>query len=157
MRYAQRHRVPPKPPWYNKVSRGTCRWCNEPIVLPDGSPDRRRHWHPWCVRQYQWIFFPQVTARIIFERDEGICRACGKLLARRCRLTRSERHPYRHVPSEPFEVDHIIPLVDHPGDPEDPWAAWRFANLQLLCVPCHKAKTAREARERAERKSACTK
>ena len=29
MRYAQRHRVPPKPPWYNKVSRGTCRACGK--------------------------------------------------------------------------------------------------------------------------------
>lgn len=38
---------------------GTCRWCGDPILHPDGRPDRRRRWHQHphdprgCLAEYR--------------------------------------------------------------------------------------------------------
>lgn len=55
----------------------------------------------------------------VLDRDGWRCRTCGK--------------------AGRLEVDHVIPLEEHPGqDPYDP------AGLQTLCRRCHADKSAAE-------------
>lgn len=152
---------------------GSCRWCGDPILRPDGQPDRRRTWHPDCVTAYQLAAgWPDVIRRIAWRQDQGVCRACGHdLLAARLRVVGQAMwrriRLLEGVPSIPhwwvpevrdsgscrgvtfppctrWHADHRVPLAD--GGTHD------APNLQVLCVPCHKAKTALEATTRAARR-----
>src|SRR5215472_7428572 len=73
-----RHRTIPPPPRRKRrelegVLYSICRLCNEPIRKPDGSPDRRRGWHPACVELYLSAQSTQQLRRIVFRRDQGVC------------------------------------------------------------------------------------
>jgi len=130
------HRDPPKPIGWNNPTKGTCRFCSEPILNEDGSINTRTYWHPICVIDYKMIYWPGVTRQAVWMRDEGRCAVCSH----RC-STRG---------SDVWHLDHIQPLIESKGNIE----FWKMGNLQTLCQTCHKAKTSREATERAAARKA---
>ncbi len=170
------HRRPPKPPWWNDPGcrGGVCRWCNRPT---GGGC-----WHTACLRQFKSLFWWGVVRLLVWERDQGICRECGKSMATVCLLHRvwepgdpgrvwepedlgvSIRHlGYKFAD---YHVDHIRPLADWPplsmdwdaitdmcAEAPAIYARFGLDNLQLLCEDCHKTKTAEEAGRRAGRKA----
>lgn len=72
----------------------------------------------------------------VFERDKGVCAACG-VLASTSRW------------GNDWDADHIVPV--HQGG-----GGCGLDNYQTLCKPCHKEKTGRNAKKRAaSRKAGC--
>lgn len=111
----------------DSLGRTLCRGCGKVVTKP------RRTWcSDECYRLYNG-FRPQ-----IYERDNGICQICGRVMER--------RNPW--ILPEEANVDHIIPLVD--GGKH----SWN--NMQLLCVDCHKRKTAKEASKRSQKNKRLT-
>ena len=55
-----------------------------------------------------------------YERDEGRCVKCGKLLAG----------------VREYNVDHIVSITDYSSDE----LKYDLSNLQTLCIPCHNNK-----------------
>lgn len=131
-KYRMDHRIPPKPTSYDSAPKGTCRWCNTPILGKTGKPNVRASWHPKCVNEYKLIHWPGVTRRAVFKRDRGVCASCGHQCARKGK--------------DVWHMDHIKPLIESLGDLK----FWKLPNLQTLCQRCHFAKTGREATARAE-------
>lgn len=107
---------------------GTCRWCGDAILRDDGTPNRRRNWHPECVEEYK-NSWPHEWRRAVGERDGGVCAAC----------------PAGTPPHERWEADHVLPLIDG-GD-------WSLGNAQTLCRAHHREKTAAENSRRAQREN----
>jgi 5-methylcytosine-specific restriction endonuclease McrA len=143
------HRRPEIP--FSDADRGTCRWCGESILHERGPKrgevNRRRRWHPKCVRAYN-ATDPRVLRRRIKKRDRGICAKCGLDTEA---VRRKVRGPGRtqklrslgFVPRRSlWDLDHTLPLIDG-GTHEE-------TNLQTLCAPCHREKSAGEARMRAQ-------
>lgn len=128
-----KHRTPPKPKSYDTASKGTCRWCGNPILKKDGSVNTRAAWHPKCVQEYKLIFWPAVTRRAVWARDKGKCRSCGVVSPKR---------------GGHWHMDHIKPLIESHGD----ISFWKMPNLQTLCKSCHTKKTSQEATDRALKK-----
>lgn len=128
------HRIPPKPPWFDTVPEGTCRWCNKEIGLTKRGKPSKSRWHKECVKEYKTLFWPTATRQAVYRRDKGVCRTCG---------TKCERKG-----SKGWDLDHITPLIEGDGS----LSFWQMPNLQTLCKPCHKAKTALEATERATKR-----
>lgn len=131
---ANDHRVPPKPPWFDTVPEGTCKWCNKQIGLTKKGQPSKSRWHPTCVKEYKLLFWPTTTRRAVLKRDKGVCRGCGV----QCSGKGATR----------WHMDHIQPLIEAQGNMD----FWRLGNLQTLCTACHKEKTSREATERAEKR-----
>lgn len=146
-----------------------CTWCKSEV-----KPPRRSWCSQKCVDEYKDLNDWNWILRKVFERDKGVCVACGcdteKL--RRVLTTAFRRVKeyeietfYRKYVTLPYvrsdlekrmgfkpaqsywECDHVLERV-RGGTNE-------MSNLQSLCVPCHKRKTARLAGERAlERRAA---
>lgn len=127
------HRHPPKSKYYHAVPRGTCRFCGQPILKPDGKSDKRKHWHPSCVTEHKQLTDPSLTRKAVFQRDHGVCCDCGVIDDRL---------------SGEWEADHIVPLIESGGDIN----AWKLTNLATRCKECHREKSITETRRRAERR-----
>ena len=126
------HRRPPTPPSFSKYpTQGHCRWCDKPILKKDGTPNRRRLWHPGCADIYKVAAFRDIAGWRVLDRDGGVCAACRQKVV-------------------VWEIDHVVPLWSVDPDEPDAIRYWLIDNLQTLCRPCHKAKTARESAERAK-------
>lgn len=69
----------------------------------------------WWYNRTKW----KNAAYKAYERDEGKCRHCGKLLI------------FGH------NVDHITPI--NPDSPQH--LKYGLDNLQTLCIPCHNKKS----------------
>src|SRR5437764_15170378 len=52
--------------------RGICRWCN--LEVPAG---RWTFCSEWCVEEWRLRTDPGHLRQQVFERDKGICPACG--------------------------------------------------------------------------------
>ena len=77
----------------------------------------------------------------VFDRDNGICQKCGKVLAK---LT--EKGYWDCSPE--FICDHIVPLFKGGVDwHEDPG----MLNFQTLCVDCNKVKTKNDVSKKSRR------
>lgn len=155
---------------YSDAPRGTCRWCGESILKPDGTVNTRARWHNprgrtegncyYRFRREVWDFHYQTRA-YHRNRDRGVCGACGldtvdflKQVQRQAEDDPCEYVTMRFLLKElgfdvhwrrsrptMWHVDHVVPLKDGGRHvPENTWT---------LCVPCHKAKTAEESRRRA--------
>lgn len=111
---------------------GSCRWCGEPILRPDGRTNWRARWHPGCVTAYRLAVFSSDQRRAVWARDRGVCVTCG-------------------VRVQTWDADHIKPLWSIPPDlslfDRSKW--FGLENLQTLCGPHHKAKSRMEASVRA--------
>jgi hypothetical protein len=129
------HRTPPKPPYFDTVPEGTCRWCNQEVGLTPKGKQSKSRWHPACLAEYKLLFWPATTRRAVYKRDRAKCNQCG---------AKCDRY------QNPWHMDHIKPLVEAQGNLD----YWRLPNLQTLCEPCHTAKTSHEATERAAKRRA---
>lgn len=79
-------RRPPRQP-HNR-GWGTCSWCADPVLGPDGEVNRRRCWHRHCLVVWQ-IASSQTAAReALWHRDHGTCAECHLTLAERPRIYR---------------------------------------------------------------------
>lgn len=125
------HRIPPKPPYFDTVPEGTCRWCNKEIGLTAKGRVSKSRWHVECVNEYKLLFWPAATRKFVWYRDKGKCNSCGTICTRKG-LTK-------------WQMDHKVPLYSDPGNLD----LFRLTNCQTLCIECHKSKTAKEATHRA--------
>lgn len=142
------HRKCPIP--YTDAPRGTCRWCNDPILYGEKRNNRAR-WHGGCLAQYNLHIIREVQLRWLHEQSP-LCRCCGKAVPQWSASFNGWRDgPYVSVFRKlGGEVDHIIPLWKTVGmTDEQRLKYFGPENLQLLCRACHAEKTAREATERA--------
>lgn len=126
------YRSPPKPPHFDSVPEGTCRWCNTLTGLTPKGKIKKSRWHKECLKEYKLLFWWSETRKAAFKRDKGICNLCkidtkGK-----------------------WDLDHIIPLIESKGHAN--LSYWQLTNLQTLCKSCHKEKTSHEASDRARRR-----
>lgn len=150
-------RRPPAP--YPRAPRGTCKFCGDVILKPNGERDPRRSWHRGdrgdrnCLGEYM-ARDPGLQRRRIWKRDGGVCAECGRLCAGLGELTIEdyERAIYRvkGLQRQPrdgtrhgWHADHRIPLEDGGRHTDD--------NVQTLCIPCHRTKTAQENKRRRRR------
>lgn len=103
---------------------GICRWCNNDILDSTGQINKKRNWcNQACVTHYLLRADPKMMRQHVFFRDKGRCEECGTV--------------WRYM-SDPWEADHILPLVMAFGD----LSYWEPTNVRILCKdPCHKAKT----------------
>ncbi|HKX31058.1 MAG TPA: HNH endonuclease [Blastocatellia bacterium] len=150
--------------------RARCRWCEAEV--PKG---RRSFCGDDCVHQHRLRSDPGYLREQVFNRDRGLCAACGvdcdrierafKRLLRKAGLKIShyprilERYPDRYGPLEVFReqfpwfkpqlsawaADHIVPVVEGGGE-------CGLENLRTLCLGCHAVAT-RQLRERLKRDS----
>lgn len=153
----QKHRRPPLPEsMRRKQPKGQCRWCDTPILKPDGSVNTYRGWHPDCVTLYRIAAFSNDQRRAVWERDRGLCARCGTQTIRNVvirgfgntgdRVVDLAKVPYHYLPptGHLWQADHIRPLVEANGD----LAYYAVANLQTLCTKCHLEKGANDRKRR---------
>ena len=145
----QAHRRVPTPPYRaiyvrDGVRQKNCRWCDGPLLKPDGSPDLRRNWHPDCAEAFMIRNHPRELRLAVFKRDHGVCARCGRDTV--AHLTVQWDRPTRQAlwggaQNPLWEADHILPLKEG--------GAFDLSNVQTLCaVPCHREKTSEENRAR---------
>ena len=150
-----KHRRPPLPHW--KALKGTCRWCGDPVLKPDGSASVRR-WHPACVTAYKIAAWPAEARKAVWVKNGGVCQGCGLDLAAEALKISQDRYGEHHrnigdlrttMPSwaPKWQCDHIVELVDSDRNP----AHWSVANMQVLCCACHAAKSAASRRARSQK------
>ncbi len=160
----------PEPP-FTDAPWGTCRWCGKGISKPDGTQNLRRRWHQACLDEFLDLDIGRVRLKV-FDRDRGVCAACGvdtsALEAEMRREWQEQRKKQREegdrwasydlaftdtgiqlrlegylIRQSLWQMDHVVPTTDGGEDVLD--------NLQTLCQPCHRVKTARENSARARR------
>jgi 5-methylcytosine-specific restriction protein A len=95
-----------------------CRWCDN-----ECKPPRKCWCSEECVRDYGRVWSWSAMRDLVIKRDQETCQRCG--------TTEPERRSDRREYDSPWEVDHIVRVID--GGTDDP------ANLRLLCYPCHVA------------------
>lgn len=119
--------------------RALCRQCGTEV-----APPRRTFCCDACVREWKIRTQPDFAKRCVFERDNGMCAECGAdTLGLELRLElAASRYPRWHRKTAPWEMDHIVPVVEGGG-------ACGLENLRTLCKPCHRLATAALARRRA--------
>lgn len=122
-----------------------CRNCRG--RMPD---DKRKHnCSAECTKEWMCKTSPTAMRQAVFERDKGICAACGADT-----MIGWVRSPlWRHIArgtGDRWQADHIKPVIEGGGE-------CGLGNYRTLCIPCHKAETAalrkRMAARRAESKS----
>lgn len=124
--------------------RSLCRWCN--LEVPKG---RFTFCSDWCVNEWRLRTDPGYVREKVFERDRGICVACGIDCEAAWRHLRRLRGAARLKAKREWGVgprkslwdaDHIVPVVEGGGECD-------LGNLRTLCLKCHRAATA-ELRKR---------
>ena len=130
--------------------RSLCRWCN--LEVP---PRRLTFCSDWCVNEWKLRTQPGYLREQVFERDRGICAACGIDCAAELRKLRRKRGPDREPAwaawgLRPFQrrslwdADHILPVVEGGGECD-------LGNIRTLCLHCHRHATAQLRARRASR------
>lgn len=157
-----------RPPRRDASGRPLCRECGGPVRAP-----RRSYCSEKCVETLKIRTSPSAARESVFERDFGVCAACGtNTQALRERLRRyRRRRPRPEVVDEArelargfeiaievvearpivvfrrslWEADHVVPVAEGGG-------GCGLDNLRTLCIPCHRAATAELAGRRAHRR-----
>jgi len=116
-----------------------CRWCN--LEVPAG---RSTFCSEWCVEEWKLRSDPGHLRQRVFERDRGICSACGldcvahwrhiKRLRGRARGTALAEWRLRGRKSL-WDADHVLPVIEGGGE-------CNLSNMRTLCLKCHRARTA---------------
>jgi 5-methylcytosine-specific restriction enzyme A len=118
-------------------SKQPCRWC--------GGQVPKRRWtfcSDACVHEWKLRTDPGYLRERVFERDRGVCAACGldtealrkdkrKLDYNARRAFEKEWGGRRHL----WDADHIVPVAEGGGECD-------LSNLRTLCLHCHRAATA---------------
>lgn len=162
-------RKPPRPAAWG-APKGTCRFCGDPILKPDGSPDMRKNWHPAdqkdCLERWRVANDPAFARLKVFARDFGVCSYCGAdtkppgecagVVWEKVRMACSMKGPNGSLPWFPtlgdWEVEHELPLWLVDKSAPSALRYWGLGNLKTACPACHKRKTAAEAAMRAKGK-----
>jgi 5-methylcytosine-specific restriction endonuclease McrA len=118
-----------------------CRWCK--LEVPAG---RRTFCSDWCVHEWRLRSDPGYLRERVFQRDKGVCAACGldtEVEWRRLkRLPASRRlgvlrdwgiRTLRRASL--WDADHIAPVAEGGGECD-------LSNLRTLCLRCHRKATA---------------
>lgn len=150
--------------------RRLCRWCGHEV------PKGRILWcSQACVDEFVVRKGDGRAAKLVFERDKGVCALCGldcgaleeiddaarsRVLVLAGGPDRAEKRLHSgharalaavlrragfNQGQRPWQVDHIAPVVEGGG-------ACGLENLRTLCTPCHKRVTADLAARRALRR-----
>jgi 5-methylcytosine-specific restriction endonuclease McrA len=117
------HRKPPRPPFWTTAQGGECKFCGEPVLKEDGTPNRRLRWHRACSRVWRFANDRFYARQVVRARDKGLCVECGKQCA-----------------EDEWEADHDKPLILAEGD----LAFFLPGNVVTRCIPCHRRKSAAE-------------
>ncbi|HEV2473126.1 MAG TPA: HNH endonuclease [Chthonomonadales bacterium] len=141
--------------WVDRLSlpkgangRNLCRWCN--LEVPKG---RVTFCSDWCVEEWRLRTDPGYLREKVFERDRGICAACGldceaawlhlKRLRGAARVrTLLEWGVKPRARKSLWDADHIVPVVEGGGECD-------LANIRTLCLKCHRTATAELRKRRA--------
>jgi 5-methylcytosine-specific restriction protein A len=129
--------------------RASCRWCKGEV-----SGRRRTFCSDACVHQWRLRSSTSYLRECVFERDRGVCAACGiDTVALRRRILRLpfgrrviEMRALRITRGRKswWEADHVVAVVEG-GDSN-------LENIRTLCVMCHRMATAElRGRRRAVR------
>ena len=126
--------------------RGLCRWCS--LEVPRG---RFTFCSEYCVHEWKLRTQPAYLREQVFERDRGICAACGLdsiAAARQLRYSRGAKRSAllaywglkARMRKSLWDADHILPVAEGGGECD-------LDNIRTLCLRCHRAVTM-ELRER---------
>ena len=123
----------------SESGRCLCRWCN--LEVP---PGRRTFCSEWCVEEWRLRSDPGHLRERVFQRDRGICAACGidciaelrrlKKLRGRARI-RASAEWASHGRKTLWDADHIVPVAEGGGECD-------LSNMRTLCLKCHRMHTA---------------
>ncbi|HTR34262.1 MAG TPA: HNH endonuclease [Bryobacteraceae bacterium] len=125
-----------------------CRWCN--LEVPKG---RVTFCSDWCVEEWRLRTDPGYLREKVFERDRGVCSACGVDCQEAWHNLRRLRGPARlrawrdwgvraGSRKSLWDADHIVPVVEGGGECD-------LQNIRTLCLKCHRAATADLRKRRA--------
>lgn len=121
--------------------RSLCRWCN--LEVPKG---RFTFCSDFCVEEWKLRSDPGYLREKVFERDRGICAACGVDCMAAWHHIQRQRGVARikalatwglkpRMRQSLWDADHIVPVVEGGGECD-------LSNLRTLCLRCHRAVTA---------------
>jgi len=121
--------------------RSLCRWCE--LEVPKG---RRTFCSEFCVEQWKLRTDPSYLRERTFQRDGGVCGACGvdavaafidlKRSRGTARFRKMQQWGLKTVNRKSlWEADHIIPVVEGGGTCD-------LSNIRTLCLVCHRKATA---------------
>lgn len=128
--------------------RPLCRWCNLEV------PARRFTFcSAWCVHEWKLRTDPGYLREQVFQRDRGVCAACGvDTLAAFRELQRSrgthrirllQKWGWKRLNRKTlWDADHILPVVEGGGECD-------LDNIRTLCLLCHREATQNLRRRRA--------
>jgi 5-methylcytosine-specific restriction protein A len=117
--------------------RQPCRWCGGAV-----SGRRITFCSDACVDQWKLRTDPGYLRTRVFERDGGVCAACGldteALRKNKRKLDYAARRQFekewgvrRHL----WDADHILPVAEGGGQCD-------LSNMRTLCLKCHRDATA---------------
>ena len=129
--------------------RGLCRWCNMEV-----PPRRFTFCSAYCVHEWRLRTQPRYLREQVYERDRGMCSACGtdtNSELRRLRRSRGGRRAEQmahwglkaKLRKSLWDADHIVPVSEGGGECD-------LSNIRTLCLRCHRTATA-ALRERVRR------
>ena len=121
--------------------RTLCRWCN--LEVPKG---RRTFCSDFCVEEWRLRTDPSFLRDKTFNRDHGVCAACGVDTVSAYNEIRRKRGVARLKLLQHWglktlnrrtlwDADHIIPVAEGGG-------VCDLSNIRTLCLLCHRRATA---------------
>jgi len=122
------------------AGRALCRWCS--LEVP---PGRRTFCSDWCVEEWRLRSNPGFLREKAFERDHGVCAACGLDTVREFNRIRRLRAAARvrafadwgirpGMRRSLWDADHVLPVAEGGGECD-------LSNIRTLCLKCHRAAT----------------
>lgn len=123
--------------WVLDRRRGLCRWCGS--EAPKG---RFTFCGNACVHQWKLRTDPGYLRDQVFERDKGVCAACGvdteALRKNKRKLDFAARRQFERewgVRRNLWDADHVLPVSLGGGECD-------LSNMRTLCLKCHRIATA---------------
>ena len=121
--------------------RALCRWCN--LEVPKG---RFTFCSDYCVEEWKLRTDPGHLRARVFERDRGLCAACGVDCMALWNHIQRQRGAAKlkalaawglkpQARQSLWDADHIMPVVEGGGE-------CALENLRTLCLLCHRKVTA---------------
>ena len=123
------------------AGRPLCRWCTSEV------PKRRRTFcSDGCVHEWKLRTDPGYLRDKVFERDRGVCAACGVDTVALRRDSRKLDYAARrqflktwglreNSRKSLWDADHVIPVAEGGGQCD-------LSNMRTLCIKCHAVATA---------------
>ena len=125
-----------QPGGWVKRQRGPCRWCGAAVL-----PPRLTFCGAACVHEWKLRTDPGYLREKVYERDRGVCAACGVDTVALRRDKRKLDYAARRLFEKEWgkrpklwDADHIVPVVEGGGECD-------LSNMRTLCLKCHRAAT----------------